>query len=107
MSILEKELNEFVNIWNTYSIKNVQNFERPSVHPNIIYYVPERFGGSDIGFFLYLNDLIVAKQFCQEPSSLGCSIEFLNFAALVMQQNNMQPPTTTSEAQDLCVTIIQ
>ena len=56
-----------------------------------------------MGFSLYLNDLIVARQFCQEPSSFGCSIEFLNFAALVMQQNNMQLPTTTSEAQDLCV----
>ena len=60
-----------------------------------------------MGFPLNLNDLIVAKQFCQEPSSFGCSTEFLNFAALVMQQNNMQLPTTALEARDLYVTIIQ
>ena len=60
-----------------------------------------------MGFSLYLNNLIVARQFCQEPSSFGCSTEFLNFAALVIQQNNMQLRTTVSEARDLYVTIIQ
>ena len=106
LSILETELNEFVNIWNTHRIRSVRNSECPAGRPNVIYYAPERFGGSEMGFPLNLYDLIVAKQFCQKPSSFGCSTEFLDFAALVMQQYNMQLPTTGSEARDLFVTTI-
>ena len=107
LPILETKLNDFVNIWNTHRIRSVRNSECSAGRPNVIYYAPERFGGSEMGFPLNLNDLIVAKQFCQEPSSFGCSTEFLNFAALMMQQNNTQLPTTASEARDLYVTIIQ
>ena len=103
LTILEKELNEYVNIWNTHRVRSIRGSECPAGGPNVIYYALERFGGSEMGSPLNLNDLIVAKQFCQKPSSFGFSTEFLNFAALVMQQNNMQLPTTVSEARDLYV----
>ena len=47
---------------------------------------------------LELNDLIVVKDFSQEPSYFSFSTELLNSVSEIMKQGNLQMPKSISEA---------
>ena len=65
----------------------------------MIYNAPESLVGCESGSPGEINDLILAKTFCLEPSSLGCSTSFLNVASLLMHENSLQMPEFISDAQ--------
>ena len=88
-------------MWNNHRMRTVRNSECPAGCPAIIYDAPELFGEYESGRSAAINDLILAKIFSLEPSLLVCSTNFLNFASLIMHENNFQIPQSISDAQQL------
>ena len=89
-------------MWNNYRMRAVRNSECPAGRPAVIYDAPELFGGYESGRTVAINDLILAKTFSLKPSLFGCSTNFLNFASLIMHENNLQMPESISDARQLC-----
>ena len=71
-------------MWTNHRMRTVRNSECPAGRPAVIYDAPELFGGYESGRPVAIKDLILAKTISLEPSLLGCSSNFLNFASLIM-----------------------
>ncbi|XP_076002269.1 uncharacterized protein LOC143004144 isoform X2 [Genypterus blacodes] len=50
LRVLQKELDEYKLYWNTHTIRPVHQSRCPSGKPEAMYYVPQRFDGSNCGF---------------------------------------------------------
>ena len=80
--LLQKKL-EVSSRWNNQRMRTVRSSTCPSGRPAVIYDAPELFGGYKSSSSNAINELILAKTICLEPSSFGCSTNFLNFSSLM------------------------
>ncbi|CAC5367782.1 unnamed protein product [Mytilus coruscus] len=81
MPLIQKQLDNFVHIWNLHRIRSQRNTETFSGIPNIMFYQPETFGAQDCSVMLpcsietierVSNDLILRYP------EFGCRYEFMD-----------------------------
>ena len=51
------------------------------------------------------DDIAIAREVTKEPLELGCSVEFLELANFIMDEEGLQAPENVDEAKDLYFTL--
>ena len=77
MELIQTELDRIVQHWNLHEIRSQRHSDIPSGKPELLYYVPEIFGGRDYGHHVDLDDLEIClelycsrkKMYCQDIES--------------------------------------
>ena len=87
MGLIQSELDKTHALWNSHRIREVQHSECPLGLPDNLYYLPSNQGAREYGSHVDARDIELAKSFCQVPSKVGCSLEILVFALLLMSEN--------------------
>lgn len=86
MKILQNELDETRNLWNSHRIRNDRNSECPGGRPDYLYYL----GGIESGYEVDQLDLQSAEEQCNtDLPNFGCSQELIEFARIVAEENNL------------------
>ncbi|XP_055010791.1 uncharacterized protein LOC110155161 [Boleophthalmus pectinirostris] len=92
MDMLQHDLDECRKKWNTHTIRPAKQSRCPSGKPEVMYSLPHRFGGTDCGFPVSLEEL---GPFQIEATHSSCGDRHLqsHFEDLQRQSGLMQPMT--------------
>ena len=99
--ILQIELDNIKEMWNSHRIRNSRNAKYPGGRPDILYVNSAAVGTTDYKFSLAGGKLDQALRFCVYPSLVNCAEDFLSLASLIMIEENLRAPKNTQEAKFL------
>ena len=102
MSIIQHELDEMKKIWTTHHIREVRNSECPPDQPNVLYSLPEQFGGRNCSFPINMKDVEVCNAFIEQPSITDYTDHSHKLARLLMYESALELPTRGTEAKGYC-----
>ena len=107
MHLLRTELRDIMQLWNTHYIRKSRNEDAPHGKPDIMYYMPELFGGRDC--LLHVDEVEVAVASLSDLLTIPpptCQDDYTELFRLLMTEGGMTPPTTIEEADDLLVYLL-
>ncbi|KAI9525212.1 hypothetical protein NQZ68_009892 [Dissostichus eleginoides] len=95
MGVLQRDLDECREKWNTHIIRPVNQSRCPSGKPDVMYNLPHRYGGTDCGFPVPQDDL---GQFVLDSANSPCGDNHFqeHFENLQRTSGLMQPLTWES-----------
>ena len=67
MELIQAELDRIAQHWNLHEIRSQRHSDIPSGKPELLYYVPEIFGGRDYGQSVDLDDLEICLELYSSP----------------------------------------
>ena len=102
MNVLQNELNETHQMWNSHSIRTVRNSECPGGRPDVLY----NFGGTESGFEVTDADLNAAKDQVEDVSFLP-NRNLIDFMTIVAAENNLSTESKMPDAKVLFLKLIQ
>ncbi|XP_057300662.1 uncharacterized protein LOC130635218 [Hydractinia symbiolongicarpus] len=105
--LIQKELDDMIEVHNTHRIRPYPNQECPSGRPDIIYAVPETYGSSYYKININQAYLTLAKPYTTEKNPLGCNTEFEKVALQLMINKSLTFPNNADEAKKLFVKLIE
>jgi hypothetical protein len=62
MNLIQAELDRIANNWNMHVIRPQKNASIPSGKPDVMFFVPEIFGGHNFGKRIHQKDVKVCKE---------------------------------------------
>lgn len=80
--VLQAELDRIAQSWNTHQIRQQRNSELPCGRPDVLFFVPEMFGGNQYGVKVDIDDVALCKEMYAIPKQI-CSREFEDLARLL------------------------
>ena len=98
MHVLQAELDRIVEHWNLHEIRSQKNSNTPSGKPEMLYFVPEVFGGQDHGHNVDLGDVEACYGLYSSPKKMY-SEDIEELANLLLPAH--QQPTNTDDAYTL------
>ena len=101
IGLIQTELDETRALWNNHRIRQTRNAECPGGRPDMIYFSPTLYGGTDGAYSVTSSDISLAKFYCKESPTFGCRDEFLQLALILMNENGLQMPTDYVTARNL------
>ena len=123
MHLVQKDLNKVKQEWNCHRIRPSRHSSSPAGYPNVLFSLPEIQGivwsssttcmitqlCNTAGTRDYLctvenRDILVAEEYTEEPDPPG-SLEFLEVAQTIMDQEQLEMPSTVQEALNLYVVL--
>ena len=100
MSLIREELYKVAKHWNVHRIRPTKNTETHSGRPDVLYFLPE---ANDTQSYMHpvpQEDIeVVGNEFSTVPPERGGSEEFQQLANLIMDEHDLQMPTTVEEAK--------
>lgn len=106
MPLLSVELQDIVKLWNTHYIRKSRNENVPHGKPDIIYYLPEVFGGRDHLHPVDDNEVTELHEILTSAPPM-CPDECSElFELLMLDRNIVAYPSTIEEADDLLVKLL-
>lgn len=102
--LIQTELDRIAVNWNLHSIRKQRNAEVPNGKPDMMFFVPEVFGGHNFGKVVDQQDVDI----CCEMYGLRrtvCSKDFKNLAKLL--KPNLQIPVTVQGALELYTELLE
>ena len=110
--VLQADFDRAVELWNNHRIRPQNNRECPSGKPNMMYFLPQRFGTTDQSKPLLFGENEMdeaAIQYCEEYPPYGCSNDFVNVVELIIGSNieNCEMPTTANQALYLYTSLME
>ena len=105
MGLLRVELQTIRKLWNTHYIRKTRNENVPYGRPDVIYYLPEMFGGQEC--LLPVNENEV--RFLADLLTIDvptCNEDYAEIFEMIMADGNKHMPRTLDEADELLVYIL-
>ena len=84
--ILQDELDEIMKAWNQHRIRRTRTCEGSNGVPDVIYFLPNRYGKENRRDEIEDADLLVSREFISEPPYHGCSNEFAELACIIINE---------------------
>ena len=99
LRLINDDLLKVISLWNQHRVRPTRHAECPSGKPNVLYFQPEVYGGSDYKLPVP-NDIAEIQQvFCASPPLNGVSDEFNALAQHILNEKQLRyPPETRHEA---------
>ena len=100
IALLQVELDETKNLWNSHYIRKSRNAESPPGRPIVfLYFTLHLSNGEDYKNPISDLDLNIAKEKSEEPFTFRCRHDTADFAFLVMnEQHQINMPKNANEA---------
>ncbi|XP_066933340.1 uncharacterized protein [Clytia hemisphaerica] len=105
MGLVQQSLDDARLLHNTHRIRPYPLQECPNGKPNIIYGIPEAYDTVDYKVEVEEDEIGIAREVTKEPLELGCSVEFLELANFIMEEEGLQAPENVDEAKILYFTL--
>uniref|UniRef100_A0A3P9IEL3 Integrase core domain-containing protein n=1 Tax=Oryzias latipes TaxID=8090 RepID=A0A3P9IEL3_ORYLA len=104
LGVLQKELDEYKHYWNTHTIRPVRQSRCPSGKPEAMYYVPQRFDGSNCGFPASAQTLNHITSIMPVPATPGGDEHETLFGEL-QQESGLRAPVQWESAVENYITL--
>ena len=102
MDLMQEELHRVVLEWNVHRIRPSTNLESPPGKPDILYLLPELKGAQDYSTPINVDEIEIAEDMCaMQPQAKGCCPAFKDLAEMIMEDEQLDTPTTIDEARQL------
>ena len=106
--VIQDDLDSLVDYWNDHKIRTSKLSESPDGRPSVIYELPEKYDAEDHRIPVNTVDLNLAKRlYSAAPSQFCCSDEFSELALMIMEDLNLQIPSSSKEAENLCFKLVE
>jgi hypothetical protein len=106
MPLFSAELQDIMMMWNTHYIRKSRNEHVPHGRPDVIYYMPEQFGGIDYQYRVDDTEVAAISEILTVPPPM-CQEEYSElFELLMLDRNIVAYPSTVEEADDLLVNLL-
>ena len=99
ITLIQAELDRIAVTWNRHSIREQRNAEIPNGKPDLMYFIPEVFGGHNFGKKVDLEDVNVWCEVCGSRRKICCQ-EFEDLARFL--KPDLQVPINVHDALQLC-----
>lgn len=101
MDILQTELHSIARNWNIHRIRPSRNAESPPDRPDVLYFNPP--GRVDNHLVpVGMDEINIANETCcRRALERGCSAEFNDLAAMIIEDEALSMPTNWIEAKEL------
>ena len=107
MPLIRGELNKVATHWNLHKIRPSHNVESPSGRPGVLYYVPAWTNAADYLTAVDLDDIdVIEGVCCDRASPTDCLEECRELIDIIMQEQQLQVPSTALEARNLFVDLV-
>ncbi|XP_065129177.1 uncharacterized protein [Paramisgurnus dabryanus] len=100
MAIIQEELNELRDVWNAHRIRPSKNTNVPCGKPDVMFMAPHLWGVEDLIVPL-TEDLNACKENCKFLSSVPCDEDVFDLCTIIMEESDLQFPSTRTQALDL------
>ncbi|XP_063076248.1 uncharacterized protein LOC134466278 isoform X1 [Engraulis encrasicolus] len=101
LSIIQEELQQVAQLWNTHVVRKSRNAVAPSGRPILMYTLPHLFGGQDYLKQVPQEAVEACKEECQQRGPCPCDETVFDMCCLIMAENFLHSPTTADEAIEL------
>ena len=102
MPLIQGELNKVAIHWNLHKIRPSHNVGSPSGRPDVLYYVPAWTNATDYRTEVDLDDIdVIDGVCCDRTSPIYCLEECRELIDIIMQEQQLQLPSTALEARNL------
>lgn len=105
--ILQSELDDVKRMWNNHTIRNSREAETPGGKPDVLFYAPDLTGGENRQKELDMRTFAIVKEMYGDVQDVPYTVEFLRFAALIMNEKNVNVPSTVAEAKALYFYLVE
>ena len=106
--VIQDDLDNLVDYWNNHKIRTSKLAESPDGRPSIIYESPEKYNAEDHKIPVNMVDLNLAKRlYSAALSQFCCSDKFSELALMMMEDLNLQMPSSFKEAENLYFKLVE
>ena len=100
---LQEDLDDMKEYWNNHKIRKSHAAESPDGRPELMYCLPEDYGGNESKVPMCLSDLSSISSIYSTSAnySFCCLMEFVKLAMAVMSENNLLWPSNRDESETL------
>ncbi|KAG9263170.1 hypothetical protein AMEX_G23174 [Astyanax mexicanus] len=105
LEVLQKELDDYKQLWNTHTIRPVRQSYCPSGKPDAMYYLSERFSGRNCGFAVSQLTLNQFDTMVPDHFSLCGDDNHQNHFEELQRQSGLTAPTDWTEAVEHYITL--
>ena len=98
---LQEDLDDMKEYWNNHKIRKPHTAESPDGRPELMYCLPEDYGGNESKVPMCLSDLSSISSIYSTSAnySFCCLMEFVKLAMAVMSENNLLWPSNHDESE--------
>ena len=101
MPLIQEELNHVAQHWNLHKIRPSSNQESPPGRPDVLYFLTEL-----KETMKYLHIIDDDAKMCFDDRPLPSDDTFAELAEMIMQETNLQMPSTATEASNLYIELL-
>lgn len=101
LPLIREELNRIAQHWNLHKIRPSLNQESPPGRPDVWYFLPELREAISYLHTIDEDATVVAEEMCCDNAIAPSDDTFAELAEMVMEEYNLQMPSTASEASIL------
>ncbi|XP_053274006.1 uncharacterized protein LOC128436266 [Pleuronectes platessa] len=98
LAVLQKELDEYRQLWNNHTIRPVRQSRCPSGKPEAMYHLPDRFDGRECGFPVSQEALHQFDDLLPAPRSLCGDVDLQSHFADLERQSGLALPVNWTTA---------
>ena len=99
--ILQDELDEIMKAWNQHQIRRIRMSECSNGVPDVIDFLPNRYGKENRRDEIEDADLLVSRGFISEPPYHGCSNEFAELPCIIINELQIDMPKDKESTEQL------
>ena len=96
--ILQDELGEIMKAWNQHRIRRTRTSEGSNGVPDVIYFLPNRYGKENRRDEIEDADLLLSREFISKPPYYGCSNEL---ACIIINELQIDMPKDKESAEQV------
>ncbi|CAI5653177.1 unnamed protein product [Oreochromis niloticus] len=101
MGLIQDELDDAAQVWNTHSIRPSKNINIPSGRPNLMYTLPELYGTRDFLCPTEEEHVDLCKNECVFRLTKPCDPVVYELCNILMSESHLTPPTDPYQAVNL------
>ncbi|XP_042073225.1 uncharacterized protein LOC121813492 [Haplochromis burtoni] len=101
MGLIQDELDDTAQVWNTHSIRPSANINIPSGRPNVMYTLPELYGTRDFLCPTEEEHVEMCKTECVFRLTKPCDPDVYELCNIIMTESHLTPPTDPYQAVNL------
>nr|XP_022287723.1 uncharacterized protein LOC111100295 [Crassostrea virginica] len=101
MQMIQDELEDIVELWNTHRIRPYRNRVTPSGRPTIMYDIPYLYGARRNVCQVTEEQITACQTVCRPKSQYPCDKTVYELCCLIMEESNLDEPHNPSEGLQL------
>ena len=104
--VLSSELDDIKTQWNSHRIRRTRNHSTVSGIPDVLYFLPERFGAVECKRRVRIQQIDEMEQHVQYDLESEISEEYQEYFNYVMENEDLHLPSNAAEAFDLFLKLL-